>query len=137
MSKELEIGLVCTNDVHYTYESDAEAHDVLLCIQTGKKVSDEDRMRYDGGQFFVKSEEQMRALFPYATEAIENTQKIADRCNVTLEFGNYKIPKYEVPEGYDSAEAFLTELCEKGFREKYIGCGEYSCLLYTFDAADE
>ena len=126
MSKELEIGLVCTNDVHYTYESDAEAHDVLLCIQTGKKVSDEDRMRYDGGQFFVKSEEQMRALFPYATEAIENTQKIADRCNVTLEFGNYKIPKYEVPEGYDSAEAFLTELCEKGFREKYIGCGEYS-----------
>ena len=126
MSKELEIGLVCTNDVHYTYESDAEAHDVLLCIQTGKKVSDEDRMRYDGGQFFVKSEEQMRALFPYATEAIENTQKIADRCNVTLEYGNYKIPKYEVPEGYDSAEAFLTELCEKGFREKYIGCGEYS-----------
>ena len=126
MSRELEIGLVCTNDVHYTYESDAEAHDVLLCIQTGKKVSDEDRMRYDGGQFFVKSEEQMRALFPYATEAIENTQKIADRCNVTLEFGNYKIPKYEVPEGYDSAEAFLTELCEKGFREKYIGCGEYS-----------
>ena len=126
MSKELEIGLVCTNDVHYTYESDAEAHDVLLCIQTGKKVSDEDRMRYDGGQFFVKSEEQMRALFPYATEAIENTQKIADRCNVTLEFGNYKIPKYEVPECYDSAEAFLTELCEKGFREKYIGCGEYS-----------
>ena len=126
MSKELEIGLVCTNDVHYTYESDAEAHDVLLCIQTGKKVSDEDRMRYDGGQFFVKSEEQMRALFPYAIEAIENTQKIADRCNVTLEFGNYKIPKYEVPEGYDSAEAFLTELCEKGFREKYIGCGEYS-----------
>ena len=126
MSKELGIGLVCTNDVHYTYESDAEAHDVLLCIQTGKKVSDEDRMRYDGGQFFVKSEEQMRALFPYATEAIENTQKIADRCNVTLEFGNYKIPKYEVPDGYDSAEAFLTELCEKGFREKYIGCGEYS-----------
>ena len=99
MSKELGIGLVCTNDVHYTYESDAEAHDVLLCIQTGKKVSDEDRMRYDGGQFFVKSEEQMRALFPYATEAIENTQKIADRCNVTLEFGNYKIPKYEVPDG--------------------------------------
>ena len=126
MSNELGIGLVCTNDVHYTYESDAEAHDVLLCIQTGKKVSDEDRMRYDGGQFFVKSEEQMRALFPYATEAIENTQKIADRCNVTLEFGNYKIPKYEVPDGYDSAEAFLTELCEKGFREKYIGCGEYS-----------
>ena len=125
MSQELGIGLVCTNDVHYTYETDVEAHDVLLCIQTGKKVSDEDRMRYEGGQFFVKSEEQMRALFPYATEAVDNTQKIADRCNVTLEFGNYKIPKYEVPDGYNSAEEFLTQLCEQGFKEKYIGCGEY------------
>ena len=125
MSQELGIELVCTNDVHYTYETDVEAHDVLLCIQTGKKVSDEDRMRYEGGQFFVKSEEQMRKLFPYALSAVENTQKIADRCNVTLEFGNYKIPKYEVPDGYSSAEEFLTELCEKGFEEKYVGCGEY------------
>ena len=125
MSQELGIELVCTNDVHYTYETDVEAHDVLLCIQTGKKVSDEDRMRYEGGQFFVKSEEQMRKLFPYALSAVENTQKIADRCNVTLEFGNYKIPKYKVPDGYSSAEEFLTELCEKGFEEKYTGCGEY------------
>lgn len=125
MSQELGIELVCTNDVHYTYETDVEAHDVLLCIQTGRKVSDEDRMRYEGGQFFVKSEEQMRKLFPYALSAVENTQKIADRCNVTLEFGNYKIPKYKVPDGYSSAEEFLTELCEKGFEEKYTGCGEY------------
>ena len=67
----------------------------------------------------------MRKLFPYALSAVENTQKIADRCNVTLEFGNYKIPKYKVPDGYSSAEEFLTELCEKGFKEKYVGCGEY------------
>lgn len=125
MSQELGIELVCTNDVHYTYATDVEAHDVLLCIQTGKKVSDEDRMRYEGGQFFVKSEDEMRALFPYALRAVENTQKIADRCNVTLEFGNYKIPKYEVPEGYESAEAFLTKLCEDGFKEKYVDSNEY------------
>lgn len=125
MSQETGIELVCTNDVHYTYESDVEAHDVLLCIQTGKKVSDEDRMKYDGGQFFVKSEQQMKSLFPYAIQAVENTQKIADRCSVTLEFGNYKIPKYEVPDGYDSAEVFLTELCEKGFKEKYVKSNEY------------
>jgi DNA polymerase-3 subunit alpha len=126
MSEELGIGLVCTNDVHYTYEEDVEAHDVLLCIQTGKKVTDEDRMRYEGGQYFVKSEEQMRALFPYAGEAVDNTQKIADRCRVTIEFGNYKIPKYEVPEGYADAETFLIALCEKGFAEKYVNNPEYT-----------
>lgn len=119
MSRELGIGLVCTNDVHYTYEQDVEAHDVLLCIQTGKKITDEDRMRYEGGQFYVKSEEEMRRLFPYALESVENTQKIADRCQVEIEFGNYKIPKYQVPEGYDSAWDFLNALCEKGFQEKY------------------
>lgn len=126
MSQELGIGLVCTNDVHYTYENDVESHDVLLCIQTGRKVTDEDRMRYEGGQFYVKSEEQMRSLFPYAQEAADNTQKIADRCHVTLEFGNYKIPKYEVPQGYQSAEEFLAALCEKGFEEKYTKNAEYT-----------
>lgn len=125
MAQELGIELVCTNDVHYTYETDVEAHDVLLCIQTGKKVTDEERMRYEGGQFFVKSEEQMRALFPYALQAVENTQKIADRCHVEIEFNNYKIPKYEVPEGYGSAEDFLLHLCEKGFHEKYELNQEY------------
>ena len=119
ISQELDIPLVCTNDIHYTYETDVEAHDVLLCIQTCKKITDEDRMRYEGGQFFVKSEEQMRSLFPYAKEAADNTQKIADRCHVTLEFGNYQIPKYAPPEGYDSAWTFLDALCEKGFKEKY------------------
>ena len=126
MSQELGIELVCTNDVHYTYATDVEAHDVLLCIQTGKKVSDEDRMRYEGGQFFVKSEAEMKALFPYAIQAVENTQKIADRCQVTLEFGNYKIPKYEVPEGFESAWAFLNHLCEEGFNKKYRGMPEYA-----------
>ena len=119
MSRELSMDLVATNDIHYILAEDAAAHDILLCIQTGKKVSDENRMRYEGGQFFVKSEEQMRSLFPYAKEAADNTQKIADRCHVTLEFGNYQIPKYAPPEGYDSAWAFLDALCEKGFKEKY------------------
>ncbi len=126
MSEELGVGLVCTNDCHYTYAQDAEAHDVLLCIQTGKLVSDEDRMRYDGGQYYVKSEEEMRALFPYAVSAVENTDKIASRCHVDIEFGNYKIPKYEVPEGYDSAWEFLNDLCDKGFEEKYKKPGNYS-----------
>ena len=79
MSREMEIPLVVTNDVHYTYETDVEAHDILLCLQTGKKLTDEDRMRYEGGQYFVKSEEEMKGLFPYAWEAVENTQRIADR----------------------------------------------------------
>lgn len=96
-SKQLDIPLIATNDVHYTYEEDVESHDVLLCIQTGKRVSDEDRLRYEGGQFYVKSEEQMAELFKYAPEAIENTHKIADRCNVEIEFGNTKLPHFEVP----------------------------------------
>ena len=126
MSEETGIQLVCTNDIHYTYEEDVESHDVLLCIQTGKKVSDEDRMRYDGGQYFVKSEEEMSKLFPYALKAIYNTQMIADRCHVELEFGNYKIPKYEVPEGFASAKEFLAHICEEGFKEKYINNTEYT-----------
>ena len=126
MSRELGIGMVCTNDVHYTFASDVESHDVLLCIQTGKTVNDEDRMRYEGGQFYVKSEEEMRKLFPYAREAVDNTWKIADRCHVELEFGNYKIPKYDVPEGYESAFAYLAELCDRGFAEKYTNSGGYT-----------
>ena len=126
MSQETGIKLVCTNDIHYTYEDDVESHDVLLCIQTGKKVSDEDRMRYDGGQYYVKSEQDMMCLFPYALEAVYNTQEIADRCHVELEFGNYKIPKYEVPEGFASAKEFLVHICEEGFEEKYANNDEYT-----------
>jgi DNA polymerase-3 subunit alpha len=125
MSEELGIALVCTNDCHYTYSTDVEAHDVLLCIQTGKKVTDEDRMRYEGGQYYVKSEQEMRALFGYASQAVDNTQRIADRCHVEIEFGNYKIPKYAVPDGYASAWDFLNALCEDGFAEKYGKNPEY------------
>ena len=118
MHQELGIDLVATNDVHYTYEKDAEAHDILLCLQTGKKLSDENRMRYEGGQYFVKSEEEMKALFPYALDAIENTQKIADRCHVEIEFGVTKLPKFDVPDGYTSWE-YLNKLCYEGLDERY------------------
>ena len=118
MAKETQIGLVATNDVHYTYAEDEKAHDILLCIQTGKKVADEDRMRYEGGQYYIKSEEEMKTLFPYALEALENTQKIADRCLVEIEFGVTKLPKYDVPEGYTSWE-YLNKLCYDGLKERY------------------
>ena len=118
MSEELGIDLVCTNDVHYTFADDVEAHDILLCIQTGKKKADEDRMRYEGGQFYLKSPEEMYRLFKYAPQAMENTQKIADRCNVTFEFGVTKIPSFPVPEGYTSW-TYLKELCETGLHNRY------------------
>ena len=119
MSAELGIKLVATNDVHYTYANDAEAHDILLCIQTGKKVSDTDRMRYEGGQYYLKSEAQMRDLFPYAPQAVENTHMIAERCNVEIEFGVTKVPHFDVPEGYDSW-TYLNYLCRKGLSERYV-----------------
>ena len=118
MSRELSMDLVATNDIHYILAEDAAPHDILLCIQTGKKVSDENRMRYEGGQYYVKSEEEMRALFPYAQEAIDNTHKIAERCNVEIEFGVTKLPKYEVPEGYDSW-SYLNKLCQDGMAKRY------------------
>ena len=118
MSRELDIPLVATNDVHYTYAEDAQPHDILLCLQTGKKLADEDRMRYEGGQYYVKSEEEMKGLFPYAWEAVENTQRIADRCHVEIEFNQYKVPHYEVPEGYDSW-TYLNKLCQDGMAERY------------------
>ena len=118
MSKELDIPLVATNDIHYTYAEDEKSHDILLCIQTAKKVSDEDRMRYDGGQYYVKSEMEMRELFPYAQQALDNTALIADRCNVEIEFGVTKLPKFEVPEGYDSW-SYLNKLCTDGLNERY------------------
>ncbi|MCD8020685.1 MAG: DNA polymerase III subunit alpha [Clostridiales bacterium] len=118
LSKELDIPMVVTNDVHYINEEDAVPHDLLLCIQTGKLVSDKDRMRYEGGQFYLKSEEEMRKVFPYAREAMENTHKIAERCNVEIVFGEQKVPKYEVPTGYD-AFSYLEELCVTGLKKRY------------------
>ena len=116
LAKDTGLELVATNDIHYTLAEDAQAHDVLLCIQTGKKVADTDRMRYEGGQYYVKSPEEMASLFPYAREAIENTHKIAMRCHVDIEFGHYKLPEF--PEGYDSWE-YLQKLVWDGFYERY------------------
>ena len=118
LSRDTGIELVATNDIHYTFAEDEKAHDILLCIQTGKKVADEDRMRYAGGQYYCKSEEEMQALFPYAREALENTHKVAERCNVEIEFGVTKLPKYEVPEGFDSW-TYLNHLCREGFKTRY------------------
>lgn len=118
MHEETGIDLVATNDVHYIYAEDQQAHDILLCIQTQKKVTDEDRMRYDGGQFYLKSPEEMASLFSYASEALKNTKKIADRCDVTITFGEYKLPKYDVPEGYTAWE-YLQKLCEDGLKKRY------------------
>ena len=118
LHQETGIDLVATNDVHYIYDSDAEAHDILLCIQTGKKVSDTDRMRYEGGQYYLKSAREMEALFPYAKEAIENTHKIAERCHVEIEFGDYKLPHFDVPEG-ETSESYLRKLCKEGLYKRY------------------
>ena len=118
MSQETGIELVATNDIHYTYAEDEKPHDILLCIQTGKKVSDEDRMRYEGGQYYIKSEVEMRRLFPYAKQACDNTQKIAERCHVDIEFGKYKLPEFPVPEGYD-AWSYLNKLTWDGLSRRY------------------
>ncbi|MGN0354347.1 MAG: DNA polymerase III subunit alpha [Muricoprocola sp.] len=118
LSRETGIELVATNDVHYTYEKDADSHDILLCIQTGKKLADEDRMRYEGGQYYVKSPEEMAKLFPYALQALENTQKIADRCHVEIEFGKHKLPHFDVPNGLTAWE-YLNQLCQEGLKRLY------------------
>ena len=118
ISKEMDVPLVATNDIHYTYAEDEKSHDILLCIQTAKKVSDTDRMRYDGGQYYVKSEMEMRGLFPYAQEAVTKTALIAERCNVEIEFGVTKLPKFDVPTGYDSW-SYLNKICYDGLKERY------------------
>ena len=123
ISSETGIPLVATNDCHYLYKEDAEAHDVLICIQTQKNVYDEDRMKYEGGQFYVKSPEEMEEVFHYIPEAIHNTEEIARRCNVEIEFGKYHLPEYPVPEGYTSL-SYLNKLCEDGFKKRYEGANE-------------
>ncbi|MBR6396999.1 MAG: DNA polymerase III subunit alpha, partial [Lachnospiraceae bacterium] len=123
MHEETGLPLVCTNDSHYIYESDAAAHDILLCIQTQKKLADEDRMRYEGGQYYIKAPAEMAELFKYAPEAVENTTKIAERCNVSIEFGHYKLPVYDVPEGYTAWE-YLNHLCKEGIVRRYVNPGK-------------
>lgn len=138
MSQETGLELVATNDVHYINAEDAEAHDILLCIQTQKKVSDTDRMRYEGGQYFLKSEQEMLELFPYAKEAVENTAKIAARCHVEIEFGKYKLPQYDVPEGY-TALKYLKYLCEEGLQKRYPNPSEElkERLAYELDTIEK
>ena len=118
LSKETGIPLVATNDCHYTNKEDAASHDVLLCIQTGKKLQDVDRMRFETDEFYVKSEEEMLEIFPYAKEAVYRTQEIADRCHVEIVFGETKLPHFEVPEGYDSW-TYLNKLCYEGLDRRY------------------
>ena len=131
ISRETGIPLVCTNDIHYIYEDDAKAHDILICIQTNKTVEDEDRMVYEGGQFYLKSPEQMHTLFAHVPEAMQNAYDIAHRCHVDIVFHDYKLPKYDVPDGKD-AYAYLEELCMAGLRMRYGEPGEdlYERLAY-------
>jgi DNA polymerase-3 subunit alpha len=134
MAKETGIPLVATNDIHYIYDSDAQAHDILLCIQTGKKLADENRMRYEGGQYYCKSEEEMRRLFPYAQEALDNTHKIAEMCDVEIVFGEQKVPKFDVPNNGDAFE-YLKSLCEEGIVKRYPNPGKelYDRLYYELN----
>ncbi|SDI04718.1 DNA polymerase III catalytic subunit, DnaE type [Pseudobutyrivibrio sp. 49] len=118
LSRETGIPLVCTNDCHYTNKEDAYSHDVLLCIQTGAKMDDEDRMRFETEEFYVKTEQEMLNLFPYAKEAVYRTQEIADRCNVEIEYHVAGLPPFAVPEGYD-AWTYLNKLCFDGLKERY------------------
>ncbi|MCR5666626.1 MAG: DNA polymerase III subunit alpha [Eubacterium sp.] len=118
LHQETGIPMVATNDVHYIFDTDVESHDILLCIQTQKKVNDEDRMRYEGGQYYLKSPKEMAQLFPYAPEALENTHKIAERCNVEITFGEYKLPKFDVPDGYTAWE-YLQLQCNEGLKKRY------------------
>lgn len=118
INKETGIPLVCTNDLHYIKHDDAAAHDILICIQTGKTINDENRMKYEGSEFYLKSPEEMYNLFPYAHEALENTNEIANKCDVTFEFNKYKLPKFDVPENKNAFD-FLNELCYKGLKKRY------------------
>ena len=118
LARETGLPLVVTNDAHYLRKEDARMQDVLMCIQMGKTVDDENRMKFQTEEFYLKSEEELRQLFPNAEEAFENTQKIADRCNLEFEFNNYHLPSFPVPEGYTN-EKYFRKLCYEGFEERY------------------
>ena len=118
LSKEINIPLVATNDIHYVNKEDSKIHDVLMCIQMGKTVNDPNRMRFGSDEFYLKSREEMEELFPYAPEAIDNTVKIAEMCNIEFDFNTIHLPKYDVPEGY-TPDTYLRELCFKGLEERY------------------
>lgn len=140
LARELELGLVCTNDIHYVTRADAEYQDVLMCVQMGKTVDDDDRMKMESSELYVKSEEEMRDLFSYVPEALENTVKIADRCNLEIEFGKLHLPEFEVPSGLTPYE-YLRQLCIDGFKMRYPAepldenkdGGVYKRLCYELD----
>ena len=118
LSKELDIPLVATNDLHYVNKEDSKIHDILMCIQMGKTVNDPSRMRFGSDEFYLKSREEMEEIFPYAIDALDNTVKIAERCNVEFDFNTIHLPNYDVPEGY-TTNSYLRELCFKGLKERY------------------
>ena len=124
LSRETGIPLVATNDCHYLTREDAAMQDVLMCVQMGKLVEDQDRMRFETDEFFVKSEEEMRALFPNCPEAIDNTQKIVDLCNVDFQFGTYHLPEFKLPEGETDGDVYFEKLCWQGFARRYPAGGE-------------
>jgi DNA polymerase-3 subunit alpha len=138
IARELNIDIVATNDIHYTLKRDAEYQDVLMCIQMGKTVDDEDRMKMDCDQLYLKSEEEMTELFSYIPEALENTQKIADRCNVEIEFGKFHLPKFEIPNGLTAYE-YLKQLVDRGMRERYPNADEsvVSRMQYELDTISQ
>ena len=119
LSKELDIPLVATNDAHYLKQEDSYNHEILLCIQTGKKMTDEDRMRFETNEFYVKSPDEIADYFSNVPEAIENTVKIADKCNFEFEFGVTKLPNYDVPEEFKTHEEYFRKLCQDGIKERY------------------
>ena len=129
---------MATNDIHYTLKRDTEYQDVLMCIQMGKTVDDEDRMKMDCDQLYLKSEEEMTELFSYIPEALENTQKIADRCNVEIEFGKFHLPKFEIPNGLTAYE-YLKQLVDRGMRERYPNADEsvVSRMQYELDTISQ
>ena len=138
IARELNIDIVATNDIHYTLKRDAEYQDVLMCIQMGKTVDDDDRMKMDCDQLYLKSEEEMTELFSYIPEALENTQKIADRCNVEIEFGKFHLPKFEIPNGLTAYE-YLKQLVDRGMRERYPNADEsvVSRMQYELDTISQ
>jgi len=118
IARETGLPLVVTNDAHYLRREDSRMQDVLMCVQMGKTVDDPDRMKFETDEFYLKSEEELRQLFPQYAEAFENTVKIAQRCNLEFIFGKYHLPEFQLPEGYDSL-SYLKELCDRGFLERY------------------
>ena len=118
LSRELNIPLVATNDVHYVDKDDAKIQDILMCLQMQKTIDDENRMKFPSDEFYLKSREEMEQLFPELEEALDNTNEIAERCNVEFEFNKYHLPRYDVPEGY-TTNGYFRELCQKGLVERY------------------